>query len=681
MRTMCPMNCHPTYCGMVVEVEDDRVLSITGDKDNPDSHGFLCIRGRSAIEIVDNPRRILAPQVRSQKSEVSTGEDGSGWVDTSWDVAFGRIVEAIRRVGGQRTAVYHTHGLIPNTVHRQLVMRFANLGGFQWWNPSTVCWGLGAFGLSLTGPLEVSTKEDMAAHADLILLWGANLVSQPNTARALSAAKKRGARVVAIDIRHTEAFEQAHETFIIRPGTDAALALAMIHVIIAEGLYDPEFVSQHTKGFPELAEHVQQYTPSWAEGETGIPAERIQELARAYAATRRSMILLGGASMHKTGNGWLAGRAAGCLPALTGALGQPGGGFGPRHAAQSHGQGQGDISAANQRGEGDWLPSEMSTVLDRMEAGEIKVLLLFGTNMLSSFAGAGRLARAMQGMDLIVSHDLFMNDTSRQYADIVLPGTSWLEETGFKVTNTHLYLMDQAISERGEAKPASWVMQQLADRLGIEDFYPWAGVDELMTDIFDHPSTGHVTPARLREQDGRQELAISHVAHPELRFPTPSGKVEFLSEKAASLGLPALPHYEPPLEDARREPERAARYPLVFRQGRAITHFHAFYDHGQALPTLADADPEPRLWLSLEDAESRGVVDGDAIHLFNDRGAMEAKAHVTAKVPAGVVWMRDGWQGINNLTSGARSVTDAAAAAFPAGQAAYEARVQVELRG
>ena len=701
IHTMCPMNCHPTYCGMVVEVEGDRVLSIRGDKDNPDSRGFLCIRGQSAIEIVDNPQRILSPRLRDVRTP-------DAWRDVSWEEALDRIAAAIRRAGPDAVALYHTHGLIPNTVHRQLAQRFANLGGFQWWNPSTVCWGLGAFGLSLTGPLEVNTKEDMGAHAELILLWGANLASQPTTAPHLVAAKKRGARVIVIDVRRTEAFTQADEAYLIRPGTDAALALAMVHVIIAEGLDDAEFVAAHTQGFAALAAHVQQYTPEWAAAETGIPAEAIRSLARAYAATRQSMILLGGSSMHKSANGWLAGRAIGCLPALTGALGRPGGGFGPRHAAQSHfqspmsgttadrpnassgsmagpgqegkpvfGAGMADVTAADRRPPGDYLISEMSTVLDELDAGRIKVLLLFGTNMLSSFADAGRLARALARMDCVVSFDLFMNDTARRYADVVLPGTSWLEETGFKVTNTHLYLMDQAIPARGETRPASWVMNELARRLGVADFLPWEDTDALLAAYFDHPVMGHVTPAQLRAQDGRRPLAISHVAHPDLRFPTPSGKVEFFSEKAAELGLPALPVYEPLLEDDRRDPERAERYPLLFRQGRTLTHFHGFYDHGRALPSLAKADPEPRLWINPADAAARGLADGDPIRLFNDRGEMAARAQVTDRVPPGVVWMRDGWQGINDLTSGARAVPDAAAQVFPAGQAAYEARIEV----
>lgn len=674
VTTMCPMNCHPTFCGMVVEVQDDKVLSVQGDPQNPDSRGFLCIRGRAAGEIVDSPQRILRPRLRDARTN-------DAWRDGSWDEALDRITAAIRRVGPEAVAVWVGHGIIVNTVGRRLAERFANLGGFQWWEPAIVCWGLGGFGLSLTGPVQVNTKEDMATSADLVLLWGANIASQPTTAPHLVAARRRGARIVVVDVRRTETFEQADETHLIRPGTDAALALALIHVIVGEKLHDQDFVSRHTTGFAELAAHVKPYTPEWGEAETGIPAASIRALARRYAATKQSMILLGGSSMHKSGNGWQAGRAIACLPALTGALGRPGAGFGPRHAAQSHGMGLGSVAAGDLRpatlSGRPYVISEMSGILDAVETGRVRVLLLFGTNMVSSFADAGRLARGLDRLDLVVSHDLFMNDTARNHGDVVLPGTSWLEETGFKVTNTHLYLMDQAISARGEARSAVWVMSALAHRLGIESFFPWADTDALLAAQFDHPATRHVTPAQLRAQNGRQELAVSHVAHPDLRFPTPSGKVEFFSEKARELGLPPLPVYEPMLEDARRQPERAIRYPLLFRQGRALTHFHSFYDHGRALPTLAKADGEPRLWISPADAGARRLADGDAIRIFNDRGAMQARAQVTDRVPPGVVWMRDGWAGINDLTSGARSIPDAAARSFPGGQAAYEARVEV----
>jgi anaerobic selenocysteine-containing dehydrogenase len=188
--------------------------------------------------------------------------------------------------------------------------------------------------------------------------------------------------------------------------------------------------------------------------------------------------------------------------------------------------------------------------------------------------------------------------------------------------------------------------------------------------VLDHPATGHATVARIRDAGGIHPQNVSHVAYPTLAFDTPSGKVEFVSERAKRHGLPALPVYEP---------LPSSPYPLAFRQGRTLAHFHGFYDHGRALPSLARADAEPVLWISSADAAARGVTDGAAIRIHNERGALEARARVTDKVPDGTVWMRDGWRGVNDLTSGAAAIPDEAAGLFPftTGQSAYDARVEV----
>jgi anaerobic selenocysteine-containing dehydrogenase len=512
----------------------------------------------------------------------------------------------------------------------------------------------------------------MGAHANLVLLWGANLASQPNTGRHLAAARRRGAWVATIDVRETEAAGQSDEVLVIRPGTDAALALAMMHVIIGEGLTDGAFVENHTVGFDRLAAHVSQFSPAWAAPITGVPAERIAALARRYATTRPAMILLGGSSMHKGTGGWQGARAVSCLPALTGNLGVAGGGLGPRHGGATHGQGLRDITVADRRPPGDYVPSQMPRVTEAIGDGRVRVLLLFGTDMLSSFADAGRLAEGMARASLVVSHDLFWNDTARRFADVVLPSTAWLEELGCKSTNTHLYLMPKILDAPGEARPATWLMRELARRLELPaEFFPWADEAGALDAILDHPATGHATAAALAAEGGIRPLQVSHVAHPDLRFPTPSGKVELYSERAAELGLPPLPVYEAlPASD---------RYPLAFRQGRTLAQFHGFYDHGRALPSLARLEPEPELWIAPADADARAVPDGAPIRIWNDRGEMRARARVTGRVPAGTVWMRDGWTGINRLTSGAPALPDAAVDAFhfSAGQSAFDARVEV----
>ena len=669
LRTMCPMNCHPTLCGMLVDVKDGRLMSVQGDPDNPDSRGFLCIRGQASREIIDNPARLLDPLIRARRGS----ED---WRRATWEEALDLIVDRMRAAGPDTVGAWSGHGLFANNygtrVASHLLRRFANLYGAQWWNPTMICWGLGGFGLGLTGPLETNTKEDMGAHAELIVLWGANLASQPNTARHLTAARRRGAHVVTIDVRETEAAAQSDETLLVRPGSDAALALAMMHVIVAEGLVDRPFVAGHTVGFDELAAHVRAHSPAWAAEVTGLPAERIVAFARRYATTRPAMILLGGSSMHKGIGSWTGARAIGCLPALTGNVGIAGGGFGPRHGGATHGQGLANIGADERRPTRGRIPNQMSSITEAMLDGRLRVMLLLGTDMLSSYAEAGRVAEGLARQDLVVSYDLFLNDTARRFADVVLPATAWLEELGCKSTNTHLYLMPKILEPAGRTRSIVWVLRELAGRLGLDDFFPWSSDSGPLDAILDHPATGHASVAALTAEGGMRALNVSHVAHPDLKFPTPSGKIELYSTRAADLGLPPLPVHE--------APAAATPFPLTLRQGRTLTHFHGFYDHGQALPTLAKADPGPVLWISPADAAARGVTDGAAIRIHNQRGALSARALVTARIPIGTVWMRDGWLGLNELTAGASVIPDAAVDAFgfSGGQAAFDARVEVE---
>lgn len=667
VRTMCPMNCHPTLCGMLVDLEDGRVVGVRGDPDNPDSRGFLCVRGHAAREIIDNPQRVLHPLRRASRS--------GAWQRTSWDDALDAIATRAREAGPAAVGAWSGHGFLANNygtrLSSELLRRFANLYGCQWWSPTMICWGLGAFGLGLTGVLEVNTKEDMGEHSNLILLWGANLASQPNTGRHLAKARRRGAYVVSVDVRRTEASAQSDETLLVRPGADAALALGMMHVIVAERLYDAAFVAAHTVGFDAFAAHVAKHDVEWAAAATGIEAGRIAALARRYATAKPAMIVLGGSSMYKGADGWQGSRAVSCLPALTGNLGIAGGGLGPRHAASTHGQGLATIAARDRRASGPEAKSQMSRITEALEDRSLRVLLLFGTDMVSSFSDAGRVGRALGRLDLLATYDLFMHDTARRHADLVLPATSWLEDTGCKSTNTHLYLMPKVLEPPGEARSPAWVLRELARRLEVRDFFPWAEETGALDALLDHPATGHATVASLAAQGGIGALDVSHVAYPDLVFDTPSGKVELFSARAESLGLPALPVFEPP---------RASAYPLMLRFGRTLTHFHGFYDHGRALPTLAAADPGPALWISPADAARRGVADGEDIRILNERGEIRARAVITDRVPAGTVWMRDGWPGLNTLTSGAPVLPDAAVDIFPAfsgGQAEFETRVDV----
>jgi anaerobic selenocysteine-containing dehydrogenase len=656
---------------MLVDVDENKVVGLRGDPDNPDSRGFLCIRGQASREVFNNSDRLLYPLVRDRRD--------APFRRASWDEALKRIATAISAKPPQATAIWPGHGTFTTNygarISAQLFARFANIHGSQFLNPTMICWGLGAFGLALTGMQETHTKEDMGEHSRLILLWGANFASQPNTARFVNAARARGARIVAVDVRQTEATAKADDVLLLRPGTDAALALALMNVICAEQLFDAPFVDNHTVGFAALAEHVSRFSPEWAANVTGVAAESIVALARLYAATKPAMIVLGGSSMHKGDNGWQASRAIACLPGLTGNVGVAGGGFGPRHGASTHGRGLANIAEPHRRNPDTALPNQMATVIDAMHDGRIANVLLMGTNMLSSFADSNKVAEGLARTSLVISYDLFLNDTAKRFADVVLPSTAWLEELGCKSAFTHLYLMEPSLTPEGEAKPATWLMRKLATLLGLQGFFPWESDEALLNAILDHPATRHATVASLRAQGGIGELRVSHVANPALEFDTPSRKIEFYSEDAARMGLSPLPDWHVLSDQATN-----ASYPLTLTQGRTLAHFHSFYNNGHALPTLARRESEPRVWISTVDAALRGLSDGELIRLYNAKGELQSRAHVTELIPAGTLWLRDGWPGLNALTESSPVLPDTAVDrfAFSAGQSTFNARVEVQ---
>jgi anaerobic selenocysteine-containing dehydrogenase len=675
VTTMCPMSCTPTLCGMTVDVEGNKLLSLKGDQNNPDSRGFLCIRGRATSEIFENPRRLLHPMRRVGRR----GEDR--WELCSWDEAYGMIVDAIEQTQPERVGLWRGHGVnTTGATGNTLINRFGLLGGFQQWTSSIVCWAMGGYGLGLTGTLKTNTKEDMASHSRTIILWGATLASQPDLAPHLIAARKRGAYIIHIDTRHTEASRHADEVLLLPPGTDAALALAIAHIIVEEELYDRAFIDDYTLGFTQFAAHVQQYTPQWAATITGIEPERIQTLAWRYATQSPSMIVLGGSSMFKHQHGWEPARAISCLPALTGQLGIVGGGLGPRHGASPEGTGYADLLADLTSKIPDELaiPSHMATMTKAFNSDQLDVLLLLGSNMLSSFADANELAQGLDKVKLIVSYDLFLNSTARSCADLILPATAWLEDIGLKQTATHIYLMERALAPAGECRSVLTLLRDLAQRLGIADLFPWQDEDDYINAFLAEQKTEMGEPLTvdiLRQHGGYwQKNGLSHVAYQQHEFSTPSQKIEFWSERAELAGLSPLPSYSVP-EDA--------VYPLRFCQGRTLTAFHSFFDEGQALPTLAKANPEPQLWIHPQDAEKRQVVTGTPIVISNQRGRFEASACVTDAVLPGTVWMRDGWSGINRVTSGTPIVpvnANTIVPGIPGGQAAYDAWVEVSAR-
>jgi anaerobic selenocysteine-containing dehydrogenase len=222
---------------------------------------------------------------------------------------------------------------------------------------------------------------------------------------------------------------------------------------------------------------------------------------------------------------------------------------------------------------------------------------------------------AVSSFEMVICVDLFMNGTARRFADVVLPGTAWLEELGFKVTNTHLYLMERALEREGETRPIYEILRSLANSLGLADFFPWGSVEEVLNAILDHPTTGHATVALLRA-GGFLPLKVSHVAYGDRNFDSPSGKIEFYSSQADKLGLSALPVHKV---------DQGSPYRLALSFGKTDA-LSFLYDEGQALPSLAKHNAAPQLWISKVDAGARQLSSGDVIKIYNERGEFGAKA-------------------------------------------------------
>ncbi|MGA1396820.1 MAG: molybdopterin-dependent oxidoreductase, partial [Burkholderiaceae bacterium] len=369
-----------------------------------------------------------------------------------------------------------------------------------------------------------------------------------------------------------------------------------------------------------------------------------------------------------------------------------GSGLGPRHGSGSIGQGLGSLVPPDLRDPAQVIPNQMSSMLDAMEDGRIKNLMLFGTNMLSSFPQRARLSRALQALDLVVSHDLFMNETAASHAQLVLPSTAWLEELGCKMTHTHLYLSDALLAPEGECRSTYQVLNDLARLLSLEGFHPWKDVEAMFDAVIDQPFTGHASIASLRAGQGRAALKVSHIGHADLHFDTPSGKLELYSEQAEHLGLSPLP--DMPLDEIEivmTELDLKGHHSIssdddlvpiserVFRlaQGRTLHHFHGFYNNGTALPSLANKDAEPWVLMASADAHALDLKQDDPIVLYNKLGRMAVHVRLHERLPQGTLWIRDGWPQLNALSDASPILPDAAVDLFrfSAGQSRFDPRV------
>jgi anaerobic selenocysteine-containing dehydrogenase len=680
VRAACPHDC-PDTCAMLVTVEGGRATGVRGDPAHPFTRGTLCTKVANYHERTHSPDRVRTPLRRA-------GAKGEGrFVQISWDEALDEIASRFRALaespeGAETILPYSYCGTMGLVQSESMDRRFFNRLGASLLD-RTICATAGAEGLLSTVGAKLGTDPEKFTDARLIILWGTNTISSNvHLWPFVLEAKKRGARVVAVDPRRTRTADSCDEHVAVLPGTDAALALGLMHVIFAEGLEDGDYLERHAVGADELRRHAREYAPERVAEICGIDAGTVVRLAREYARTRPSVIRLNYGVQRHAGGG-MAVRAIACLPAVTGAWRDAAGGA----LLSTSGAFPLDYDALQRP---DLIPkpsprtlnmSALGDILTKTDDPPVRALYVYNSNPAAVAPDQAKVLEGLRREDLFtVVHEQFMTDTC-DFADIVIPATTQLEHFDLHKAYGHFYLTvnEPAIAPLHEARPNTEVFRGLAARLGFEEGCFRDSDEEIARQALGtgDPALEGITLELLRERGwARLNLPEDFAPFAAGAFKTPSGKCELYSERLAAAGLPGVPEFIPPRESRASAPALAARYPLALVTPAA----HAFLNSSFAnLPKQLRQERAPFVEINPLDAAARGIADGDRVRAFNERGACELTAVVTTRAREGVavspsVWwnkLSPGRVNVNQLTS--QALTD-----LGGGATFYDALVEIE---
>lgn len=680
VRAACPHDC-PDTCAMLVTVEDGRAVSVAGDPDHPFTRGFLCTKVNNYHDRTHSPDRVRTCLRR-------TGPKGSGrfeqisWTEALEEIATRFAALAASEEGAETILPYSYCGTMGLVQSQSMDRRFFHrLGASQL--ERTICATAGSAGYDATIGAKIGTDPARFRDARLILLWGTNtLTANVHLWPEIVEAKKRGAHVIAIDPRRTRTADQCDEHIALLPGTDAALALSLMHVIFAEGLEDRDYLERYTVGAEDLRRRASEYDPARVASICGLEAETIVRLARLYATKRPAAIRINYGLQRHAGGG-MAVRTLSCLPAVVGAWRDAAGGI----LLSTSGAFPINTQTLERP---DLMPnptprslnmSQLGDILTKTDDPPVRALYVYNSNPAAVAPDQSKVLEGLMREDLFtVVHEQFMTDTA-DYADIVLPATTQLEHFDLHKAYGHLYLTinEPAVAPQHEAKCNTEVFRLLASRLGFaEDCFKDSDEEIARQAIaVDHPSFAGITLEGLRER-GWMRLSVPEDFTPfaEGNFPTPTGKCELFSERLEKEGLPAVPEFIPPHESKQSAPALAAKYPLALLTPAA----HAFLNSSFAnLPKQLRQEARPFIEIHPEDAATRGIEDGDLVHVFNERGSCELYASVTTRARTGVVVSPSVWWNklsprrvnVNQLTS--QKLTD-----MGGGATFYDTLVEIE---
>ncbi len=628
-------------CGIDAHIEDGRLVKVSAMKEHPIHR--LCVKAPAIPDWIYSPRRITHPlkKVNGQ------------WQQTSWDDALGVIAAKlgdIKAEYGAKSLVVHLGEPLVGTEVPRLAVRFCSLFGTpNYTSGASLCFaakGIG-HGLSIARrmfPLAPSYKKTKC-----IVVWGRNPEqSKIGEEFDVLAAHKRGANLIVVDPRATSLAKKADLHIQIRPGTDCALALALMNVIIAEGWYDKDFVENWTSGFDKLREHVKNYSPEVVAGITGVPAAKIKQFAKIYATTKPATITQG-VSLDHCVNGVQNSRAIAILIAFTGNIDIAGGNTYDFPLPQTSLRVRGRVNVDEVIGApypifnkfiGETSAMPVPEAILTNKPYPVKALIIQGSNPALTWPDSGEVKEALAKLDLLVVSDLFLNETA-EMADIFLPTAAFLEKKAvmdYATKGIPLLIMGQkAIEPPDECKEDWQLWSELGKKMGYADYFPWRDADELLAYLF-KPSG--ITLEQLEQSPGGVSYGDYEYRrkYEERGFDTPSGKLEIFSPTLAAYGYDPLPTFTPITEPS-------DDYPFTLISGtRTVAYTHSQYRDIKRLKKLV---PEPLVEINYADAAELSIMNGETVAVESAKGSITLKAKVTPDILPRVLSLQHGWREAN----------------------------------
>jgi formate dehydrogenase (coenzyme F420) alpha subunit len=645
--TVCGMCGRYAVCGLNATVVDGKIVKVEGRKTHPLSQGFLCHVGQAALEYQYSDERLTHPLKKTDR----------GLQRISWEEALNIIVTRLETIkqdyGPQALAVYLGMVMTPMVKHAK---RFCDLFGTpNITSAASFCMWSGIIAHTVTYG---SFAMPDVSNSKLIVVWGNN---PPKSNRLLNQgieeAVGKGAKVVVIDPRETEIAHRAYHHIPIRPATDGALALALLNVIISEGLYNGEFVREYTSGFKQLKDMVRAWTPERVEKMTWVHAGTIRELARLIGKTS-PMAIATGISMNHTTNGFQGFRAIATIIAITGNLDIKGGNtFGYRLPFNSY-RVREKFPSIKGVGVSEYPSffkvlreahaSCLSAAITQKEPHPIKALLVQGGNPVSSWPNTEKTLEALNRLDLLVVMDTYMTETAK-LADIVLPAASFFErpewiDYGQMTSSSPIVILQRKVVEPLEDCWPDWRFWfTLGRTMGYDEYYPWLDIEDA---IDWELSPSGITFEQLAENpDGIDYEKVTYRKYKKNGFNTPSRKVEIYSERIDRLGQDPLPRFTESTETPVSRPDLVERYPFLLITGLR----NGIYQHSQfrQCPSLQKIYPEPRAEINTETAMGLGIEDGDMVRVTSPRGSVKLRALVTDKIDPTAIGVEEGWADAN----------------------------------